>query len=85
MSNDHLEDHELIAMTQQYDQTPDGEYVTHLAYAEINRQGAAGRQWAKCPNCGDPYPLDREGAGDTVCSTKCFDEYLIYVTNESGF
>lgn len=74
-----LTDHELIAMTQQYDTTHGGEYIAHLAYAEINRQGAEGRQWHKCPNCGMPYPLDRPGAGQEGCSRKCFNEYLAYL------
>jgi hypothetical protein len=60
-------DSEIVAMTQQYAQTHDGLYVTHLAYEEINRQGAAGRQWVECPNCGDPYPLDKPGASLDVC------------------
>jgi hypothetical protein len=81
MSQEQLTDEELVAMTQQYDQTLQGEYVTHLAYEEINRQGADGRQWAKCPNCGNPYPLDKPGAGDTVCSEVCFQEYLAYLNN----
>jgi hypothetical protein len=74
-----LSDHEIVAMTQQYDQTHDGEYVTHLAYEEINRQGAAGRQWSKCPNCGNPYPLDKPGANMDTCSSECWDGYVAYV------
>jgi hypothetical protein len=76
-----LSDPEIVAMTQQYTQTPQGEYVTHLAYEEINRQVAAGRPWAKCPNCGDPYPLDRPGASSGICSKKCHDEYADYLNN----
>lgn len=79
---DHLEDDELVAMTQQYSQTYDGDYITHQAYAEINKQVMGGRQWAKCPNCGNPYPLDREGATPDICSAKCYDEYVAYL-NES--
>jgi hypothetical protein len=81
MSQERLTDDELVAMTQQYDQTLQGEYVTHLAYAEINRQGAAGRQWGKCANCGNPYPWDKEGSGDTVCSPECFQAYVAYLNN----
>lgn len=74
-----MEDHELVAMTQQYSQTHDGEYVTHLAYREINEQVAAGRPWAKCPNCGNPYPLDKAGALTGACSPECFEDYLNYL------
>lgn len=84
MSQEQPEDHEIVAMTKTYAQTRDGEYVIHLAFAEINRQGAAGRQWTKCPNCGEPYPLDREGSDGTVCSPECFQEYLDYVTREAA-
>lgn len=79
-----LEDHEIVAMTQQYTQDHDGNYVTHLAYAEINRQGAAGRQWAKCPNCGNPYPLDKPGATADICSPECAAAFLIYLNQEMG-
>lgn len=79
---DQLDDHELVSMSQQYSQAHDGTYVTHTAYAEINRQVMAGRQWAKCPNCGNPYPLDREGATWEVCSVECYDDYVAYL-NES--
>ena len=61
-----------------------GNYVTHLAYEEINRQGAAGRQWAKCPNCGNPYPLDKPGATADICSPKCAAAFLIYLSQEMG-
>lgn len=78
-------DEQIVVMTQQYDRTRDGEFIVHLAYDEINRQGSEGRQWAKCPNCGNPYPLDKPGAGDTVCSTECFEAYAAYVTNSDSF
>lgn len=74
-------DEELVLRTKSYDQNPDGTYVSHKAYEEINAQVAAGRAWSKCPNCGDPYPMDREGSNSTTCSRKCFDEYLAYVIN----
>jgi hypothetical protein len=76
---DPLSDHEIVAMTQQYTQTHDGKYVAHLAYEEINRQVAEGRQWAKCPNCGNPYPLDKPGATPDTCSQECFDDYVAYL------
>lgn len=81
MSREQLEDHEIVAMTQQYSQDRKGSYVTHVAYEEINRQGEAGRQWAKCPNCGNPFPLDKSGAGGTVCSERCHDQYVDYLMN----
>ena len=79
-----LTDEEIVAMTQQYTQTHDGKYVTHLAYEEINRQGAAGRQRAKCPNCGNPYPLDKPGATPDICSSECALDYLTYLNQEMG-
>lgn len=82
MSEERLSDDEIVAMTQQYSTTFAGEHVTHLAYQEINRQVAAGRQWAKCPNCGSPYPLDRPGASSSVCSEACYDEYLAYINSQ---
>lgn len=78
-----LSDQELVAMTQQYTQDHDGNYVTHLAYEEINRQGAEGRQWAKCPNCGNPYPLDKPGATPDICSRECHDAYVAYLNEEA--
>lgn len=80
MSKEQPEDHELVAMTQQYTQDHDGKYVTHAAYEEINRQVAAGRPWAKCANCGNPYPLREDWNSGTVCSQKCADEYTEYLT-----
>jgi rubredoxin len=85
MSRDQLSDDEIVAMTHSYDLTPGGEYITHLAYQEINRQCATGRQWAKCPNCGNPYPLDKPGASSDVCSDTCFQQYTEYLYNEAGF
>lgn len=79
-----LTDEEIVAMTQQYTQTHDGKYVTHLAYEEINRQGAEGRQWAKCPNCGNPYPLDKPGANMDTCSQECWDQYAAYINEEAS-
>lgn len=69
-------DQELVAMTQQYTQTHDGAYVCHEAYEEINRQVAAGRPWSKCQNCGNPYPMDLEGASSSGihCSDRCYSE-----------
>lgn len=85
MSEHQWSDDEIVAMTHSYDLTPGGEYITHLAYQEINRQGATGRQWAKCPNCGNPYPLDRPGATPDICSDECFQQYTEYLYNEAGF
>jgi hypothetical protein len=85
VSKEQLSDDEIVAMTHSYDRTPGGEYITHLAYQEINHQGAAGRQWAKCPNCGNPYPLDRPGSNETTCSQRCWDDYAAYVMNPDGF
>ncbi len=77
-----LSDAEIVAMTQQYTQALDGIYVTHLAYEEINRQGAAGRQWAMCVNCGNPYPHDKPGCDPDTCSEGCYNDYVNYL-NES--
>jgi hypothetical protein len=76
-----LTDDEIVAMTQQYTQGRGGGYVCHDAYDEINRQGGEGRQWTKCPNCGNPYPLNKPGANDTTCSSGCWAEYAAYVMN----
>jgi hypothetical protein len=84
MSRDQLSDDEIVAMTQQYTQTRDGEYITHLAFWEINRQGATGRQWAKCVNCGNPYPLDKPGGTSGTCGPDCFQQYTEYLFNEAG-
>lgn len=76
------EDHELVAMTQQYTQDHDGNFVTHLAYEEINRQiKEEGRQWCKCANCGNPYPLSDDWGDMTVCSTDCWNDYAAYISN----
>lgn len=83
MSASEYTDDELIAMSQQYESTHAGDYIAHLAYAEINRQGSEGRQWHKCPNCGNPYPLDRPGAGQEVCGRQCFDAYVAYLNEET--
>lgn len=80
-----LSDAEIVAMTQQYTQDHAGNYITHLAYKEINRQGATGRQWAKCANCGDPYPKDRPGSGSEICSPDCFDSYRDYLDEETNW
>lgn len=77
-----MEDHELIALTQQYDKDRDGVYVCHTAYEQINQQVAAGRPWAKCVNCGQPYPRDRKGSGPEMCSTDCENSYLLYLNDE---
>lgn len=76
-------DAELISMTQQYEKTHDGKYIAHLAFGEINKQVSSGRTWAKCANCGNPYPLDRPDCDGTVCSKDCFDQYLAYINSES--
>lgn len=78
-----ITDEQLVAMTQQYDQGRDGNYVAHDGYALINAQVKAGRPWAKCPNCGQPYPLDRPGANESICSPECYDAYVKYVTEEA--
>jgi hypothetical protein len=63
-----------------------GDPVLHMAYQIINEQTFMGIQWAKCPNCGSPFRMDREGAGDTLCSDTCFDEYSAYIATEGrGF
>lgn len=75
-----LTDAELVAMTQQYTQDRDGEFVTHVAYREMNRQIAEeGRQWCKCANCGNPYPLSDEWGDMTVCSSGCWADYASYL------
>lgn len=79
-----MTDEQLVAMTQQYSQTRNREYVAHEAYKAINEQVKEGRQWAKCPNCGNPYPLDKEGANGTTCSPHCHNEYLDYVMGVAG-
>jgi hypothetical protein len=84
MSKQKLSDCEIVDLTHQYAQTRTGRYVAHEAYDEINRQGGEGRQWSKCPNCGDPYPLDQEGAGGGVCSDSCYVSYLAYL-NQPGY
>lgn len=78
------DDQTLAALSRSKVQLPDGTYVAHRAYEKINEQVKAGRPWAKCPNCGDPYPLDREGADGTMCSTECWDDYAAYVQNPGG-
>ena len=80
-----LEDHELVAMTQQYGLTHSGAYVCHEAYEEINRQVAAGRPWSKCSNCGNPYPLDKPGSSGTHCSEKCCDEETADLMHAGGW
>lgn len=74
-------DEELIALALSYNRNPDGTFVRHDAYAEINRQVAAGRPWSKCPDCGNVYPMDREGADETTCSVRCRYSYAAYVMN----
>ena len=74
-------DEELVAMTKQYGLAKNGQYVSHIAYEEINRQGSEGRQWAKCANCGNPYPLSPEWGNDTICSQDCFDSYVAYLND----
>lgn len=71
-----ITDEQLVAMTQQYT-------VAHDAYKEINRQVAEGRQWSKCPNCGNVYPWDRPGSSASACSSACFIQYLAYLTEET--
>ena len=86
MNKQNLTDAEIVAMTHSYDMTRDGsEYICHLAYKEINRQGAEGRQWAKCPNCGNPYPMDQESAMWDCCSPTCFEQYVKYVADVAGW
>lgn len=80
MAND-FTDHELIAMTQQYTISREGKYVTHEAYEEINRQVAGGRPWSKCMDCGNPFPLDKEGASMEFCSAECGDRYSAYLAD----
>lgn len=77
-----LSDHEIVAMTQQYTQDHDGNYITHLAYQEINRQVAAGRQWVKCADCGNPYPITEAWSDSTVCSDTCWINYSNYLESE---
>jgi hypothetical protein len=72
-------DHELISMTQQYTQTREGDFICHLAFKTINEQVRNGRDWAKCMECGKPYPLDREGATLSFCSTSCENSYASYL------
>lgn len=74
-------DAELVSMSKSYEVKPDGTYVAHEAYREINEQVADGRPWAKCPNCGLPYPLDMPGASISVCSEACYQAYASYVMN----
>lgn len=53
----------------------------HMAYALLNADIlAGGPQWYKCANCGKPYS-SAQGANETVCSMKCWDDYLAYVMN----
>jgi hypothetical protein len=80
MERTHTDD-ELIAMTQQYSLDRDGKFIVHLAYEEINKQVRCGRDWMKCHNCGNAYPLDREGASTAACSEKCFTDYIEYLNN----
>lgn len=75
-------DDEIVSMTQQYSQDQDGNFISHVAYEEINNQVNSGRQWSKCPNCGNPYPLDKEDTSSTYCSSKCAKEYLEYINTE---
>lgn len=75
-------DSELITMTKQYTQDLQGNYIAHLAYEEINRQVENGRNWSKCPNCGEPYPLDQEGASMDFCSEGCYIAYVNYLSAE---
>lgn len=80
MSREQWEDHELVAMTQQYSTTRDtNQYIAHLAYAEISRQCVNGRKWSKCVNCGNPYPMDNYTPSSEVCSEGCAESYLEYL------
>ena len=73
-------DDELVAMTQQYEETHDGAYIAHLAYIEINNQVRLGRPWSKCSNCGNPYPV--EVMAD-MCSEECLNQYVDYLNEET--
>lgn len=79
---EHATDAQLVVMTQQYAQDRIGtEYVTHLAYVEINARVAAGQSWAKCMDCGNPFRADQHrpsesGASGAFCSEVCERAYL---------
>lgn len=75
-----IEDHQLVAMTQQYHVDRQGEYVCYEAYEIINEQVRNGRPWAKCRDCGNPFPLDKPGATGSMCSEKCERAYAHYLS-----
>lgn len=79
-------DDELVAMSQQYTETRGSslyheQFIAHLAYAEINNQVRHGRPWAKCVDCGNPYPLDKPGTEVDLCSQACAERYAAYINN----
>lgn len=58
----------------------------HKMYAAINIGiRDRGEQWAKCPNCGDPYQITEEWTNETVCSQNCYDEFLAYLNNPESY
>jgi hypothetical protein len=75
-------DEQLIAMTQQYSLTVDGSYICHEAYELINAQVKAGREWSKCQDCGNPYPLDKEGCTFNHCSKSCEESAIADIMRE---
>lgn len=58
----------------------------HKVYAEINiGVRDRGESWSKCANCGEPYELTEEWSEGTVCSDRCFGEYVAYCNNPDGW
>ncbi len=54
-----------------------GAHPLHVMYAAIN-QGIRdrGEHWEKCANCGDPYMFTEEWSTSTVCSERCYSQFL---------
>lgn len=57
--------------------------MIHKVYAMINiGVRDRGEQWAKCPNCGDPYMITEEWSNGTVCSERCGAEFIASIQAE---
>lgn len=64
-------DSELIEMAKS-----DDSHIRDEVHRIVIEQGRGGRYWAKCPHCGEIYPMDRDRASACACSDECWDGYI---------
>lgn len=58
----------------------------HKVHAMINiGVRDRGEQWAKCPNCGEPYQITEEWSNPTVCSDRCAREFTASLGDPGAF